>query len=234
MNDNDKKEDDDDRYSYQQNEEDDQEYEENDNQSINDIRRSIDPEFESYLFWTKEECHEELKKDKTNIKAHFRLGMIYLEDYDLVKARDHFKNHWLKIDHTFRKGEIYERIGDTHLKDEDSDTNEAISYYKQAIKLDPNNSMFFLKLGKCYERDREFEMAIDNYKKSWNLDNERNALPLFRLGWAYVRVKNYEKGIDTMKKAILLEPDNPEVLSKIGELLLRDDDKLDEAEGYLK
>jgi tetratricopeptide (TPR) repeat protein len=40
--------------------------------------------------------------------------------------------------------------------------------------------------------------------------------------------------VKILKEAILLDPENSEVLTKIGEVLLRDDDQLDEAESFLK
>jgi len=57
---------------------------------------------------------------------------------------------------------------------------------------------------------------------------------LLKLGWVFVRTKQYEEGVETLKIAIQIEPENSEVLTKIGEVLLRDDTKLDEAEGFLK
>lgn len=81
---------------------------------------------------------------------------------------------------------------------------------------------------------RDFDEAINCYKQSADLSNRKVSLPLLKLGWAYVRTKQYVDGVKTLKTAIKIEPENPIVLTKIGEVLLRDDDKLDEAEGFLK
>ena len=120
------------------------------------------------------------------------------------------------------------------LKEEDIDFNEALSYYKQAAKIDNNNYMFHLKQGKCHEKNRAFAEAIEAYKKSVNLSDREATLPLYKLGWAYVRTKQPQKGVKILKEAILLDPENSEVLTKIGAVLLRDNDELDEAENFLK
>jgi len=57
---------------------------------------------------------------------------------------------------------------------------------------------------------------------------------LYKLGWAYVRAKKFTDGVEVLKEAIILEPENSEVLTKIGEVLLRDEDNLEEAENFLK
>ena len=141
---------------------------------------------------------------------------------------------WLKVDHTFRKGEIYERIGDSYFKEDMKDITDALNNYKQAAKLDPLNYMFFLKQGKWYEKDKDFDSAILSYKKSWSLDYGEDALPLLRLGWAYIRTKDYDNGIDALIKASKIDTENVDALTKIGELLLRNDSTLDDAESYLK
>lgn len=138
---------DEDKFSYQQKLDDEKEYPEDDDQSISDIKRAKDTEEEPYMFWTKEECLSELKKDSKSIKAHFRLGLVYLEEDETEQARTHFVDFCLKVDHTFRKGEIYERIGDSYFK-ENKKMTDALNNYKQAAKLDPFNYMFFLKQGK--------------------------------------------------------------------------------------
>ena len=114
---------------------------------------------------------------------------------------------WLKINHNFRKGEVYERIGDTYLR-EDDQADSALSYYKQAAKIDSDNYMFQLKQGKCHEKNRNFEESITCYNEAADKSNREVALPLLKLGWALVRIKQYDEGIDTLKAAIEIEPEN--------------------------
>ena len=56
----------------------------------------------------------------------------------------------------------------------------------------------------------------------------------FRLGWVCIRFGQKNKGIDHLKESLRLDPNNTDVLSKLGEVLLREPNNIEEAEGYLK
>ena len=87
---------DEDKFSYQQKQDDEREYQEDDDQSISDIRRAKDTEEEPYMFWTREQWEDELKKDSKSIKAHFRLGLICLEEDNSSQSRVHFVDFLIK------------------------------------------------------------------------------------------------------------------------------------------
>lgn len=56
----------------------------------------------------------------------------------------------------------------------------------------------------------------------------------FRLGWVCIRNGQKDKGIDHLKRSLELDPNNCDVLTKLGEVLMRESNAVDEAEGYLK
>jgi tetratricopeptide (TPR) repeat protein len=80
---------------------------------------------------------------------------------------------------------------------------------------------------------KDFSKAIKKYLKAVELSKE-NVLPLLRLAWVYVRNKQLDEGIDTLRKAIKIDPDNVDVLTKLGELLLRNDEDIEESEMFIK
>jgi tetratricopeptide (TPR) repeat protein len=49
-----------------------------------------------------------------------------------------------------------------------------------------------------------------------------------------IRNGQKNKGIDHLKQSLKLDPNNCDVLTKLGEVLMREQDALDEAEEYLK
>jgi Flp pilus assembly protein TadD len=55
----------------------------------------------------------------------------------------------------------------------------------------------------------------------------------FRLGWIYVRSGDRARGVDHLKKSLIHNPDNVDVLTKLGEVLMRDSATFDEAEQYI-
>jgi tetratricopeptide (TPR) repeat protein len=56
----------------------------------------------------------------------------------------------------------------------------------------------------------------------------------FRLGWVYIRNGEKNKGIDHLKKSLEYDPNNCDVLTKLGEVLMREQAGVQEAEEYLK
>ena len=58
----------------------------------------------------------------------------------------------------------------------------------------PNNADCFTKLGLVYEKLREFDQAIDCYKRACRRDPAA-FIPLMRLGLVYIRNNLKEKGL---------------------------------------
>ena len=64
--------------------------------------------------------------------------------------------------------------------------------------------------------------------------NQQSPWAHFRLGWVCIRNGQKEKGIEHLKKSLDLDPNNCDVLTKLGEVLMREQNALNEAEEYLK
>lgn len=71
------------------------------------------------------------------------------------------------------------------------------------------------------------------FEKAVEID-KTNPWALFRLGWIYIRNGDKLRGIENLKKSLSYDPDNADVLTKLGEVLMRDNHSYDEAEGYLR
>lgn len=56
----------------------------------------------------------------------------------------------------------------------------------------------------------------------------------FRLGWVYIRNGEKAKGIEHLKKSLDQDPNMVDVLTKLGEVLMREPNGLEEAELYLR
>ena len=88
-------------------------------------------------------------------------------------------------------------------------------------------------MGKCFEKDKDFENATKNFQKAVDL-NKTSPWAHFRLGWIFIRNGDRVKGIEHMKKSLSFDPNNADVLTKLGEVLLREPNTFDEAEQFLK
>lgn len=184
---------------------------------------------EDYELWTVSKWKKILRNNPKSEKAYFRLGVLSMKE-NLIKARACFKE-CQEIDPEFRKANILELIGDCVYKNEKEDYSKAIQFYEDALKIETTNMALAIKIGRWYEKLNENNTAITYYQKAVEFDQNHNSAPIFRLAWAYIRNNNLEKGVEKLKEALAVDPNNAEILNKLGETLLRmnNEEMLDQA-----
>jgi tetratricopeptide (TPR) repeat protein len=77
---------------------------------------------------------------------------------------------------------------------------------EKGAKEEENFAIYYNKRGLAYERQEEYQKAIDEYNKAIELDPEY-VNPYYNLGNAYRDLKKYLKSIDNYTKAIELDPE---------------------------
>ncbi|GET41182.1 tetratricopeptide repeat protein [Microseira wollei] len=78
--------------------------------------------------------------------------------------------------------------------------NVAEEHYNRALKLNPENTEIYYKLGQLYEEAKDYNKAIENYKTSWK-GKAQAASDIARL---YLQQQNYRQADDWLQTA--LEP----------------------------
>lgn len=89
----------------------------------------------------------------------------------------------------------------------DGRVDEAIAFLEEAIQLDPSLGLAFGNLGICFAKLREYEKALDSYKKALKLDPTRIA---FHTGIAaiYLDTKQYDDAQKHLEIAKKITPKN--------------------------
>jgi len=108
-----------------------------------------------------------------------------------------------------RTAEYYYQVGISSLRLDQRD--KAIEAYKEAIKLEPDNTKYYLELTNVYmnSQPQENKLALDVIKKAIKIDTN-NANAYRYLGSIFFNTGKYEESIVARKKAIELKPDDPE------------------------
>ncbi len=109
------------------------------------------------------------------------------------------KEGWYNIAHT------YDIMGEY---------NEAETYYKKAIQMDPKAANAYNNLGAIYLRKRQFEAAIPLFHEAVKLD-KNYADPFGNLGAAYHFQNNYAEAIRYYEQALAINPGLQTVLNNI-------------------
>ena len=100
---------------------------------------------------------------------------------------------------------------------------EAISFYKQALKIRENNPEVYTKLGYVFIRKGEYNQAISFLQKGCRL-SPKNVSLLNGLARAYRKSHQFVKAEDTYKKALEIDDEYIWALSGLGQIYLQKGD----------
>lgn len=110
-------------------------------------------------------------------------------------------NKAIKLDS--KNPENYILLGDAMLEKNPTDGTPAIKHYNEAIKLNPKSATGILRIGKLYERARNYQLALDNYKKA--IDIEPNYAPAYReMAELYHKANMEDKAVEMYQKYLQL------------------------------
>jgi tetratricopeptide (TPR) repeat protein len=111
----------------------------------------------------------------------------------------------------------YILLGDALLEQNPSDGGPAIKQYETATKLNPKSTRGILRIGKLYERGKNYQLALDYYKKAESIDS--TFAPAYReKAEVYHRAGQDEKAVQAYKKYLSLN-DNIEAHDRYASFL---------------
>eukprot|EP00825_Cyclidium_porcatum_P039010 TRINITY_DN4639_c0_g1_i2.p1 TRINITY_DN4639_c0_g1~~TRINITY_DN4639_c0_g1_i2.p1 ORF type:complete len:861 (-),score=174.23 TRINITY_DN4639_c0_g1_i2:47-2629(-) len=153
------------------------------------------------------------KIKEVDYDAQFYLGKLYLKKKDIQQASEIFKQI-LKKDITYCPALIeYATIINSQ-----GDPNKALKYFKQCLKVDPNNIECLLRLGKLYQIVLNDLVQSENcYKKVLELE-PTNSKAHFRYGTLLTDRKEYKKAINHFKETLKLDPRFSQAWKAIGNI----------------
>ena len=153
---------------------------------------------------------------------------------------DEFKTYYFKLERYMMKhcSSLYEKMAANNIINERSlSSNEkaweyynkgldavkeenykkAISYFKKAVKEDPQFAFAWDNLGINYRRLNDYDKAIECYKNSLDID-PYGQMPLQNIAVAYQYKKEYQKAIAAYEKLATVDKNNPEIYYGIGNI----------------
>jgi len=84
---------------------------------------------------------------------------------------------------------------------------EAVGSYKEAVRLDPEDSDAWFRLGEAQQELKRDEEAVSSFQQATRLKGD-DARPWERLALAYIRLRKYEEAIDAANHATALDADS--------------------------
>ncbi len=149
-------------------------------------------------------------------EAWVNLGITYLEEDSLLKAKETFSQALPKVE---RKDEVYYFLGLVYFRLKESP--QAIEFLLKADSLSPENTQVLFLLGSTYEQSKNFELAVSTFEKVLSLDPE-NDEALNYLGYLLAdKGIRLDEALKMIEKAIEKKPENGAYLDSYGWVLFR-------------
>ncbi len=169
------------------------------------------------LFQKTEQYHKSialLKKisKRHNIAIQYALGIAYLKITDYKKAKDHFK-----VAH--KSNPKYKRVN-IHLAETLLKLNlfaESLKYFKNEIKLNPNDWGSYYYQGIAYLHLIDYKKAFNAFESA-NKIEPHNKLSITKSGECLLGMKEYAQAINYINLALSFDPDFIDALIVLGRL----------------
>lgn len=139
---------------------------------------------------------EILQKEPKNKYVKYSLAVVYQRLYQFKQAKKIY--YELLKDEAENKQEVINNIIAIMIEES---PREAVYMLSRLTMQNSQSAHLFASLGNAYERISNFDLAIQNYFKAYQLDNQ-NPSYAYNLGVLYDKNKEYEKAIEMYVNAI--------------------------------
>jgi tetratricopeptide (TPR) repeat protein/peroxiredoxin len=172
-----------------------------------------------------------LRDNPSSAEAYYGLGSVYLQQQKSSEARESFA-HAVRLQPIYpgTLPKAWNNLG--ILAARAGRTEEAVSNFTQAMKLDPDYIIALNNLGNAYRQGKQWEDAKSAFQRALELnpaDPEAN----YGMGMVFAQLGDTKQAYECLQKALTTRPAYPEALNNLGILYLRTQ-RRNEAENSFK
>lgn len=162
-----------------------------------------------------------LRDNPESAEAQYGIGSVYLNQQKLAEARECFE-HAIKMTATYpdTKAHAWNNMG--LLAGREGNTEEAIGYFQEALRLSPDHRAALNNLATAYRVEKRWGDARQTFERSLQLapdDPEAN----YGLGMVYAMTDDTDRANEFLQRALKSRPNYPEAMNNLGILYLRTD-----------
>ncbi|MDR8393658.1 protein kinase [Aliifodinibius sp. S!AR15-10] len=163
-----------------------------------------------------------IEEDSSYALAYAALGESYWRRYDELQVTDDVKTaqKYLEKAQELNSGLAEVRIAKGIIHRGIGEYDQAVSSFKEALEIDPENAGAYRELAGTYEDNRMIKQAEQTFKEAITLKPDL-WLGYNQLGTFYERQDRYENALNQFQRVIDLTPDNPIGYSNKGGVHLR-------------
>jgi len=160
-----------------------------------------------------------LRNDPNSAEAQYGLGSVYLKQEKAGEARDSFEQAAkLQASYPETRPNAFNNLG--LLATREGRTDEAIGFFKEALRLNSDHLIALENLGNAYRQQKRWEEARATLERAVAVgprDPEAN----YSLGMVFAQTGDTERAYQYLRNALEFRPAYPEALNNLGVLYLR-------------
>jgi tetratricopeptide (TPR) repeat protein len=160
-----------------------------------------------------------LKGNPASAEAFYGIGSVYLKQGNTAQAGECFERAAkLKTTYPETTANSWNNLG--LLAARRGDTASAITYFEQALQVDPDHFVALENLGNAYKQEKRWDEAQQTLERALAIkpdDAEAN----YSLGMVFAQLDDKMRSYEYLQKALEIRPSYPEALNNLGVLYLR-------------
>jgi tetratricopeptide (TPR) repeat protein len=160
-----------------------------------------------------------LGDDPSSAEALYGLGSVYLKQDKNDEARESFERATkLQASYPDTLANAWNNLG--LLATREGKTAEAIPYFQEALRRNPDHLVALENLGNAYRQEKDWDQARTTLERAVKVspdDPEAN----YSLGMVFAQMDDSDRAYQYLQKALTVRPGYPEALNNLGVLYLR-------------
>lgn len=160
-----------------------------------------------------------LHDDPESAEALYGVGSVYLNQQKNAEARKCFERALkLRASYPDTLANSWNNLG--LLAGREGQTADAIKYFKEALRLNPDHLIAINNLGSAYRQAKRWNEALTTYEHALQL-SPSDADANYGIGMVYAQRDDTARAFDYLQLALKARPAYPEALNNLGILYLR-------------
>jgi tetratricopeptide (TPR) repeat protein/peroxiredoxin len=160
-----------------------------------------------------------LRDDPTSAEALYGIGSVYLQQQKTDEAKQTFERATKALAaYPDTLPNAWNNLG--LLATREGRTAEAIPYFEEAVRANPDHLIALANLGNAYRQEKHWDQAKTALTHAVEVgpeDPEAN----YGLGMVYAQLNDSDRAYEYLQRALQLRPVYPEALNNLGILYLR-------------
>ena len=97
--------------------------------------------------------------------------------------------------------------------------SQAINEFKEAVRINPNMTFIYLRIGANYRRLEQFDAALEYFAKAANINEQlgvKDSIPYFSIATTYTQMGEFFSAGLNARKGLVYSPDNADAYGRLG------------------